>query len=326
MPKDAQLDILNERQQAAFERKQAAYKKYSEARDRANAANAAMQTAWNERVSARDAMNREYEQLQSDRQSYDLVWAEYRRVKDENGPRIDELRREADEEHRESQRCFQDASLAYECGNKAEAPGLAAEGREHRDRRDSLNAQVKELVDEIRQAKQRAEMCSHKPNSYAFHKAKTEFDAAKARHERLQAEYKEAKAERDRLKAEFEAAKAEHRQAQAAFKSRLEEVKRQRRNSERKAIDKVNMALVRTKPFELGKLFGHNAKVVPRNDGSGKTDVYYAGLAAAGDGMGHGHAVIDRDGNVTYLRDAWSDHNDYLINDRAKKGKPTHNI
>lgn len=44
----------------------------------------------------------------------------------------------------------------------------------------------------------------------------------------------------------------------------------------------------------LGTLFGQNAKAVPHGDGS--THVFFGGLNAAGDGMGHGHAVIDREG------------------------------
>ena len=79
--------------------------------------------------------------------------------------------------------------------------------------------------------------------------------------------------------------------------------------------------------FEIGTMFGQNAKVRPRDDGSGKVDVYFGGLMGAGDGFAHGHAVIDRNGNVTYLRDAWQDHEDYLIDDRPRKGNPpTHKI
>lgn len=50
------------------------------------------------------------------------------------------------------------------------------------------------------------------------------------------------------------------------------------------------------------------------------------GLAAAGDGLGHGHAIIDRNGNVTYLRDAWQDHDDYLIDNAGRRGINTHRI
>ena len=87
------------------------------------------------------------------------------------------------------------------------------------------------------------------------------------------------------------------------------------------------MALVRSNAHYLGTLFGQDAKIVPRRDG--QIDVYFGGLNTAGDGMGHGHAVIDTHGNVTYLRDAWvSDkRNDYLIDDKADRyGKPTHKI
>ena len=88
------------------------------------------------------------------------------------------------------------------------------------------------------------------------------------------------------------------------------------------------MALVHEKggAFYLGSIFGQDAKIRQRNDGSGKTDVFFGGLSAAGDGTGHGHAIIDRDGNVTYLRDAWQDHDDYLIDDARKRGPNTHKI
>ena len=53
---------------------------------------------------------------------------------------------------------------------------------------------------------------------------------------------------------------------------------------------------------------------------------FFGGLNAAGDGMGHGHAIIDHDGSVTYLRDAWQDHDDYLIDDARRRGTNTHKI
>ena len=80
------------------------------------------------------------------------------------------------------------------------------------------------------------------------------------------------------------------------------------------------MALIKSNAHYLGTIFGQDAKVVPKKDGSGKIDVYFGGLNAAGDGLGHGHATIDVNGNVTYLRDAWAtDKHDYLIDENADK-------
>lgn len=89
------------------------------------------------------------------------------------------------------------------------------------------------------------------------------------------------------------------------------------------------MALIKSNTHYLGTIFGQDAKVVPKKDGSGKIDVYFGGLNAAGDGIGHGHATIDANGNVTYLRDAWAtDKHDYLIDENADKkygaGTETH--
>ena len=55
-----------------------------------------------------------------------------------------------------------------------------------------------------------------------------------------------------------------------------------------------------------------------------KLDVFFGVLNVSGDGMGYGHTVIDRD--VTYSRDAWQYHEDYLIDDDKRRGTNTHKI
>ena len=219
------------------------------------------------------------------------------------------------------------ASYAYENGNKAEAPIYAQEGHMHKDRRNALNAEISELGREVKQAKANAEASAPIVDSSAFNSAKAVFESAKSRHESARDEFRRIKAERNAAKAEFDSLQARFKRAQAAFKQRLEEVKSAKASQKQRTIDTVNMALVRSNAHYLGTLFGQDAKIVPRRDG--QIDVYFGGLNTAGDGMGHGHAVIDTHGNVTYLRDAWvSDkRNDYLIDDKADRyGKPTHKI
>ena len=133
---------------------------------------------------------------------------------------------------------------------------------------------------------------------------------------------------RDSAKIEFDQLQTRYKQAQEAFNRKVEVVRTSRAATKQRVIDKVNMALVQEKGglFYLGSIFGQDAKIRPRNDGSGKTDVYFGGLYAAGDGIGHGHAIIDQDGTVTYLRDAWQDHDDYLIDNARKRGLNTHKI
>lgn len=74
-------------------------------------------------------------------------------------------------------------------------------------------------------------------------------------------------------------------------------MKSERAFRKQQSVDKVNMALVKSNAHYLGTLLGQNAKVVP-----------------------HG------DGNVTYLRDAWQNHDDYLVDDARKRGTNTHKI
>lgn len=320
MSRNPELDRLKAEQQSLFEQKQAAFQRFKELRDQTNIAHDAMQSAWDERTRAREHMNREFEARQSAYSHRDSVWDEYGRIRDYNNSRIESLKYEADAEHRAMQDCFEQASNAYQYGDKSEAPYYSQQGHEHKDRRDALNAEISELAREVKQAKANAEASAPRISSYAFDSAKSAFESAKARHESAQAEFKRLKAQRDSAKAEFDRLQAQFKQAQAAFNRKLEEVKSSRAANKQQAVDKVNMALIKSNAHYLGTIFGQDAKVVPKKDGSGKIDVYFGGLNAAGDGFGHGHATIDTNGNVTYLRDAWvSDKHDYLIDENADK-------
>ena len=320
MPRNPELDRLKTEQQSLFEQKQAAFQRFKDLRERTNIAHDVMQSAWNERTRTREHMNREFEARQSACSHRDSVWDEYGRIRDYNNSRIESLKYEADAEHRAMQDCFEQASNAYQYGDKSEAPYYSQQGHEHKDRRDALNAEISELTREVKQAKANAEASAPRISSYAFDSAKSAFESAKARHESAQAEFKRLKAQRDSARAEFDRLQAQFKQAQAAFNRKLEEVKSERSATKQRAVNKDNMALIKSNAHYLGTIFGQDAKVVPKKDGSGKIDVYFGGLNAAGDGLGHGHATIDVNGNVTYLRDAWvTDKHDYLIDENADK-------
>ena len=327
MLRNPELDRLKSRQQSLFEQKQAAFQRFKDLQEQTNVAYRTMQACWDERVRARERMNREFEAMQSTYLCSDSVWSEYTRIRDRNNSKIESLKYEADIEHRAMQECFDEASSAYQYGDKS-APYFSQQGYEHRDRRNALNAEISELAREIKQAKANAEALAPKTDSSGFNRAKSSFEQAKSRHESAQAEFNALKNQLYSVKADFEHLQEKFKQAQSAFNHKLEEVKSELNLKKHQVIDKVNMALVHEKggAFYLGSIFGQDAKIRSRNDGSGKTDVFFGGLSGSGDGAGHGHAIIDRDGNVTYLRDAWQDHDDYLIDDARKRGLNTHNI
>ena len=328
MLRNPELDRLKSRQQSLFEQKQAAFQRFKDLQEQTNVAYRTMQACWDERVRARERMNREFEAMQSTYSCSDSVWSEYTRIRDRNNSKIESLKYEADIEHRAMQECFDEASSAYQYGDKSDAPYFSQQGYEHRGRRNALNAEISELAREIKQAKANAEALAPKTDSSGFNRAKSSFEQAKSRHESAQAEFNALKNQLYSVKADFEHLQEKFKQAQSAFNHKLEEVKSELNLKKHQVIDKVNMALVHEKggAFYLGSIFGQDAKIRSRNDGSGKTDVFFGGLSGSGDGAGHGHAIIDRDGNVTYLRDAWQDHDDYLIDDARKRGLTTHNI
>ena len=305
MPRNHELDSLRSREQDAFQRKQIAFGRYREARDRCNEAHDIMQSAWEERCSAREEMNREFEAMQRASENYREVWDEYGRIRDANNARIESLRYEADSEHQMMKDCFERASAAYEYGDKSEAPIYAAEGHEHRNRRDELNEEVGILIQEIRDAKANAEWRAPKTDSSAFHRAKDIFNDAKARHEAVQAEFKRLKAERDRCKAEFDSLQAEHIRLKEELQRKLAEVKAANQRERDRALDKAGVRWSERK----------NAKIVKKADGT--TQIYHGGLGS-GDGLGHGHTALDRFGNKTYDRGAFEKHGKQNYTDDSK--------
>ena len=295
MSRNGELDSLKAKEQEAFRQKQAAYQRYEEAKKLTDSAYIKMQSAWNDRCSAREVMNSEYEAMQASNSIYREVWAEYSRIRDNNNARIQQLRSDSDYEHRMMQDCFERASFAYESGYKAEASSLSAEGRSHKERRDSINAEVSSLCYEIRSAKMDAESRAPKTDGSAFRSAKSVFNEAKSCHESAQAEFNRLKVERNRLKAEFDAAQEYFIQCKEEFQKKLAEVRAKSQQERDRILDKAGITGAERA----------DAKIVKKADGT--IQVYHGGFGP-GDGFGHGHTAIDQSGVITYDRDAFESH------------------
>lgn len=309
MSRNGELDSLKAKEQEAFRQKQAAYQRYEEAKKLTNSAYINMQSAWNDRCSAREVMNSEYEAMQASNSNYREVWAEYSRIRDDNNARIQRLRSDSDYEHRMMQDCFERASFAYTSGDKAEASSLSAEGRSHKERRDSINAEVSSLSYEIRSAKMSAESRAPKTDGSVFRSAKSAFNEAKSCHESAQAEFNRLKAERDRLKAEFDAAQKHFLLYKEEFQKKLAEVKAKNQQERDRILDKAGITGAERA----------DAKIVKKADGT--IQVYHGGFGP-GDGFGHGHTAIDQSGVITYDRDAFESHGaqNYTDHDERKQG------
>ncbi|MBQ6127661.1 DUF1771 domain-containing protein [Candidatus Saccharibacteria bacterium] len=311
MSRSYELDRIKSEEQSAFNRKQSAWERYDEARNAADAAHDVMQSAWTERVNAREEMNREYEALQDSNARHDEVWNEYSRIRDYNNSRIDSLRSQADYEHQEMQRCFEQASSEYQYGDKSMAPAYSQEGHEHKARRDELNAEVSKLIQEIKDAKQNAEWRAPKTDSSAYKSARSRFEQAKTRHESAESEFKRLKSVRDSLKREFESAQAEHKRLKEEFQHKLEEIKSQNQRERERVLDKAGINFLDRK----------DAKIVKKADGT--TQIYSGGLGLA-DGLGHGHVALDSSGHKVYERKAFEKHGSQNYTDEPTRWDGPH--
>ena len=305
---DYEMDRLKTEKQAAFERKQAAWQSWREASDRTDRAYDEMQRARQERNDARDEMNDAFEARQAAFERNNEIWDEYKRIKSDNNYQLEQLRREANYEHQAMIDCFEAARSAYESGDKTGASAYSSEGHDHKDRRNVLNAEVSALVQEIKDAKARAEYTATRIDSSVFERAKRRFESAKARCQTAEAEFRREKDERNRLKSEFDRSQAEFVRAKEALEARRKEVRAEREAERNKAECVVSSV--------TGHFAGKNAKVRQREDGM--TDIFFSS-GEHGDDLGHGHVVVDQNGSVRYARDEWQDkRKEYLIDDRRE--------
>ena len=272
MARDAELDRLKAAQGAAFQRKQNAYQ--------------AQQTAWEKLSSARDEMNRAYEAKQRAYYTQDQAWQYYQSVKSHNGPRIDWLNSQQESAFQNMKQAFDNASSAYERRDGASASMYAAEGHRYKEESKTYVCERRRLVEEIRSARDKFQEC--KP---AFQDAKDYFSSAKDT-------FNSAKAEHKRAQAEFKKAKAEFDDCVKAFKARLDELKSA---SQKRREDKKSIAEKAGVPSQ------YRDNVWISKDSDGNTNIYFGGFGKP-DGPGHGHYVMDQNGNVTYRRDPFDPH------------------
>lgn len=284
MAKDVELDRLKAAQDRAFQRKQDAYQ--------------VMQQAWDKRSSARDALNRAHEVKQGAYVEQDRMWQRYQLVRSTNGPRIDSLNIQQERAFQNMKSAFDSASSAYDRRDGAMASSYASDGHRYKAESQGYVAERRRLVEEIRSA--RAEHDATRP---AFQRAKDEFSAAKQR-------FDQAKAEHERTQAEFKRAKAEFDSCTEAFKSRLEKV---RSEGQKRREDKKSIAARAGVPYQ------YRDNVWVSTDSNGNINIYFGG-AGKPNGPGHGHYVMDRNGEVTYKREPHDEHGGHNFDGPGKDG------
>ena len=111
-------------------------------------------------------------------------------------------------------------------------------------------------------------------------------------------EFLSAKTEHERAQAGFKKAKAEFDACAKAFKDRLDELKSANR---KRREDKKSIAAKAGVPFQ------YRDNVWISKDSDGNTNIYFGGIGKP-DGPGHGHYVMDQNGNVTYRREPFDPH------------------
>lgn len=272
MAKDAELDRLKAAQDLAFQRKQDAYQ--------------AQQRAWEKRSSTRDAMNHAFEAKQRAYAAQESTWQDLQRMRDSYGPRIEQLNSLQETAFQNMGRAFGSASSAHDRRDGAGAASYAAEGHRYKAESQGYVNERRGLVAELRSAKER-----HDATKPAFQRAKDDFSSVKRT-------FDSAKAEHERAQTEFKRAKADFDSCAKSFKSRLEKVKAE---GQKHREGKKSIAAKAGVPYQ------YRDDVWISTDSNGNINIYFGGVGEP-NGPGHGHYVMDRNGNVTYKRDPFDPH------------------
>lgn len=209
MSKDSALKMLKKRKKVALAGKKAAYRDFDKARDLSKAARQAMALARADFNSCKDKLNREFEAMVFARDHIEEFWADYHQIRDRNNPQIESLCDEANAEHAAMKESYASAKAAQDLGKKSEAASYILEGRDHEDRRNSLNFEVASLAQEVRSAKDYALAQEEIAKGTSFHRVKADFDSAKIRRQEASHYLRQCEAERERLWNEFTIADAE---------------------------------------------------------------------------------------------------------------------
>lgn len=267
--RDAELDRLKVVCESARQRQQAAWE--------------AQQAAWERRSLARAVMNRAWEAKQAAYADQQAAWEAYMFIKLTNGPRIEILDNQQEKAYQEMKSAFESASLAYDMRDGGGARMYANQGHACKARSQTLAAERRQLVSEIRAARER------------FESAKPAFQAAKGEFARAQQTFHSARAEHELAEAEFKRAKTNLEECTKAFRSRLDELKSASRKKRKELAAKAGVPL------------RHQDDVWISTEPNGNVNIYFGGVDKP-DGPGHGHYVMSQNGTVTYRRDPFAPH------------------
>ena len=267
--RDAELDRLRSARESAYQQKQAAWQD--------------QQAAWERRSSARAVMNRAYEAKQAAWQDQQAAWEAYMSVKRTNGPRIEILNDQQEQAYQEMKSAFESASLAHDMRDDASARMYANQGHDFKAKSQTFAAERRQLVSEIRAARER------------FEGVKSTFQAAKDEFARAQQTFHSARAEHELAEAGLKRAKDDFESCTKAFRSRLDELKSASRKKRKELAAKAGVPLQ------------YQDDVWISIEPNGNVNIYFGGVDEP-DGLGHGHYVMDPNGTVTYMRDPFKPH------------------
>lgn len=215
------------------------------------------QRCWERLNKSRDEMNFAHGQMQHEYEASQRIWAEYKSFRDYNNQKIENLKSTADHLAYNMRDAFERASNAYNYGDKSDAPSFAAEGKRYRSELEGINSQIRQLGQEVKDARYRTEQNAQTPNNSRFKRAQREFQDAKSVQENAKREYSEAKQRHESLKLQFDALKLELEQTKQQQKTRIEILRSRREDS--KGWGKLIHGSLDGKPVTVKIGYGDNA-------------------------------------------------------------------
>ena len=207
--RNGDLNKLRQQEQAAYDRQAKAWDNLVKARKATNKAYRNMDEAWQQMLTDREIMKHEFEIYDACKAEIQPFWDKFKHIRRVNEPKIDALHEESCEEHFKMKMAIKRAEK--KCRNGEDASAEREEAKIHETRRNELNAQVRELKQEIKCAKLRAKEEDEKVDRGCYEEATERYNASKAKHQDLAAHYKAMKSRRIECEQEYDEASAMHK-------------------------------------------------------------------------------------------------------------------
>lgn len=185
------------------QKRQSAWSRYIDARERVDAAYAEMKAAQEAFEKVDDIVRREKKNKARVIAQSKQVWHDYNAFLDYHRDIMKKLQKKSFDEYSKMKECFAQADAEYEKGNRTKAASRSKDASRHKNHYVKLKARIRELVMTIQAERDRIDLVTPKYDSLLFDKVSVDAEELEKKYNDLKAKYEKLRGECEDLWTEY---------------------------------------------------------------------------------------------------------------------------